>query len=61
MNLKSTLLTEFNVWADQAEKLAPLGSSQANEAANNTVCSKAPKAQHYSSSESNDFRVACVV
>jgi len=44
-----------------AEKLAPCGSSQANESFNRTVCSKAPKAIHYSNSESLDFRVAVAV
>ena len=44
-----------------ADKLAPLGSSQANESFNNTIGSKAPKIRHYGASESNDFRVACAV
>ena len=44
-----------------ADKLAPLGSSQANESLNNTIGSKAPKIRHYGASESNDFRVACAV
>ena len=44
-----------------ANKLAPLGSSQANESLNNTTSSKAPKIRHYGASESNDFRVACAV
>ena len=44
-----------------ANKLAPLGSSQANESLNNTIGSKAPQIRHYGASESNDFRVACVV
>lgn len=42
-----------------ANKLAPLGSSQPNESLNNTTGSKAPKIRHYGASESNDFRVAC--
>ena len=45
----------------KADKLAPLGSSQANESLNNTIGSKAPKIRHYGASESNDFRVACAV
>ena len=49
------------MYVQNAEKLAPLGSSQANEALNNTIGSKAPKIRHYGSSESNDFRVACAV
>jgi len=49
------------VYCQNAEKLAPLGSSQANEALNNTIGSKTPKIRHYASGESNDYRVACVV
>ena len=48
-----------NSFIQNAEKLAPLGSSQ--EAVNNTIGSKAPKIQHYGACESNDFRVACTV
>ena len=48
-------------FVQNAEKLAPLGSSQANEAVNNTIGSKAPKIRHYGASESNDFRVACAI
>ncbi|XP_068751110.1 uncharacterized protein [Montipora capricornis] len=53
----------IEAYASNAKKLhvAPLGSSQANEALNNTIGSKAPKIRHYGSSESNDFRVACAV
>ena len=39
-------------------KLAPCGSSQANESFNRVVMSKNPKQPHYGRSESNDFRVA---
>ena len=49
----------INSFIQNAEKLAPLGSSQ--EAVNNTIGSKAPKIQHYGACESNDFRVACTV
>ena len=51
----------MDVFVQNAGKLAPLGSSQPNEALNNTVGSKAPKIRHYGSSESNDYRVACAV
>ena len=51
----------MNIYINNADKLAPLGSSQANEALNNTIGSKAPKIRHYASSESNDYRVACAV
>ncbi|CAH3154412.1 unnamed protein product [Porites evermanni] len=33
----------LEIYCGKAEKLAPLGSSQANEALNNTIGSKAPK------------------
>ena len=47
--------------AAQADRLAPLGSSQVNESLNNTVCSKAPKSRCYGGSESQDFRTAAAV
>ncbi|XP_066016702.1 uncharacterized protein [Pocillopora verrucosa] len=50
-----------DVYASNAKKLAPLGSSQANEALNNTIGSKAPKIRHYGSCKSNNFWVACAV
>jgi len=46
---------------ETTNKLAHLGSSQANESFNNMVGSKAPKIRHYGSSESQDFRVAASV
>ena len=51
----------MDMFIQNADKLAPLGSSQANEAMNNTIGSKAPKIRHYGGSESNDYRVACAV
>lgn len=51
----------MDIFVQSANKLAPLGSSQANEALNNTIGSKAPKIRHYGSSESNDYRMACAV
>ena len=47
--------------ADNAERLAPLGSSQSNESLNNTITSKAPKARHYGGSESQDYRTAAAI
>ena len=47
----------FGIYAQNAKKLAPCGSTLANESFNNSVASKAPKALHYSSSESLDFKV----
>ena len=60
-DLKKDLQEIVEVYCQNAEKLAPLGSSQANEALNNTIGSKAPKVRHYGGSESNDYRVACAV
>ena len=51
----------MEVFIQNAVKLAPLGSSQSNEALNNTIGSKTPNIRHYGASESNDFRVACTV
>ncbi|XP_072035542.1 uncharacterized protein, partial [Amphiura filiformis] len=44
-----------------ADNLAPVLNSQANECFNATVASKAPKSRHYGGSESNDYRVAAAV
>ena len=57
-HLKKDLQETIEIYCENAEELAPLGSSQANEALNNTIGSKAPKIRHYGSSESNDYRVA---
>ena len=56
--LKVDLEETLSTYADQTEKLANLGSSQANESFNNTVAAKAPKRLHLSGSESTSFRVA---
>lgn len=56
-SLRLVLNNVFPIYAQNAEKLAPCGSTLANESFNNSVASKAPKARHYSSSESLDFRV----
>jgi len=59
--LQKDLEVVVEVFAKNAEKLAPLGSSQANESQNNSVGSKAPKIRHYGASKSNAYRVACAV
>lgn len=59
--LQKDLSTLVEIFVKNADKLAPLGSSQANESLNNSVGSKAPKIRHYGASESNDYRVACAV
>lgn len=48
-------------YANNADKLAPCGSSQPNESFNRIVCSKHPKAQFYGASESMAYRVAAAV
>ncbi|XP_068698222.1 uncharacterized protein [Montipora foliosa] len=55
--LQGDLTVIFSSFAKNAEKLAPCGSTLSNESFNNTVASKAPKARHYSGSESLDFHV----
>ena len=59
--MEEELTNVIDMYIKNAEKLAPLGSSQGNEALNNTIGSKAPKIRNYGASESNDFRVACAV
>ncbi|CAG5107985.1 Protein of unknown function [Cotesia congregata] len=56
--LKASITPIFKQAADNAEKLAPRGSSQINENCNAVITTKAPKAKHYSDSSSSDFRVA---
>ena len=58
---RAALTKIFDTFAGNAEKLAPMGSSQRNEAFNNTVLSKLPKTRYYGGSESNDFRIAAAV
>ncbi|XP_062603897.1 uncharacterized protein LOC134265692 isoform X2 [Saccostrea cucullata] len=59
--LKETLLELFTKHAENAEKLANLGSSNANENLNQIIAKKAPKSQHYSGSDSLSFRVAAAI
>ncbi|XP_062611680.1 uncharacterized protein LOC134273498 [Saccostrea cucullata] len=60
-NLKTSVMDLLNKYASEADKLTHLGSSQPNESLNNTVSSKAPKANFYSGSQSNDYRVAAAI
>ena len=55
-SLRAELNRVFSIFAQNAEKMASCGSTLANESFNNTVASKAPKARHYSGSESLDYR-----
>ncbi|XP_077277842.1 uncharacterized protein LOC143906004 [Temnothorax americanus] len=59
--LRANLTNIFMKYANNASKLAPCGSSQANESFNRIVCSKHPKSQFYGASESMAFRVAAAV
>ena len=58
---KQAVADVFDVFAGNADKLAPMESSQQNEALNNVILSKLPKTKFYGGSESNDFRVAAAV
>lgn len=51
----------METYAANSEKLATLGNTQGNESFNRLVPSKAPKANHYSSSCSLKNRVAASV
>ena len=57
VNLKEELVNIFDIFALNADRLAPGGSTKVNESFNNIVASKAPKSRHYSSSESFSFRL----
>ena len=59
--LQADLKKIFHKLVPQAEKLANLESTQANESLNNSIASKAPKARFYSGSESLNFRVGAAV
>ena len=59
--LEEDLNAVVDIFVQNSEKLTPLGSSQSNEALNNSIDSKAKKIRHYGASESNDFRVAFAV
>ena len=51
----------FQKYANKADQLSRLGSSQANESLNNAVARKAPKSQHFSASQSLYYRVSATV
>jgi hypothetical protein len=60
-SLRLGLSSVFHAYALQADKLSKLSSSQANEAFNYIVATKAPKSKYYSGSESLSFRVGAAV
>ncbi|KAL7297622.1 hypothetical protein TKK_0009293 [Trichogramma kaykai] len=61
LSLRNSLDELMQRYVNNAEKLSPAASTQANESFNNTVASKNPKSRHYSGSESFNFRVAAAV
>lgn len=61
IQLQGTIYNMMETYAANSEKLATLGSTQGNESFNRLVASKAPKANHYSSSCSLKYRVAASV
>ena len=61
LKFKKDLNKIFENFAHRSEELAPSESTQANEAINSTVGSKAPKIRHYGDFESSDFRSAAAV
>ena len=52
----SDILDEYST-----DIVTPCANSQRNESLNSIIGSKSPKTHFYGGSESNDFRVACVV
>lgn len=59
--LRKTLDSIFEKFWKNANKLAPCGSTQANESLNAIICSKAPKSHHYGDSEAYNSRVDAAV
>lgn len=59
--LKASIQKVFVSFANQAEKLAPCGSSQGNESVNRSIASTNPKALHYGGLSSSDIRVATAI
>lgn len=55
--LREDLTNLLEIHARNANRLAPCGSTKANESFNNTMRSKNPKSRHYCSSESYSFRL----
>jgi len=59
--LREKLSTIFEVYAEKAEQLAPLASSQINESFNHTASTKHPKYMHFGRSESMPYRLGSAV
>lgn len=60
-NLKVRLTELISRYAANSAKIAPCGSSQANESLNQMIASKNPKSRHYAASESLSFRVQAAI
>lgn len=60
-DMKKDLLLIFSKYTTQADKLAHLGSSQANESLNSSISKKAPKSSHLSASGALYNRVSAAV
>ncbi|KAK3084401.1 hypothetical protein FSP39_012922 [Pinctada imbricata] len=60
-DLKKSLNKVFQKQIDNVKKLVDLDSSNANENLNQLIAKKAPKAQHYSGSESLSYRVSAAI
>ncbi|XP_034241219.1 uncharacterized protein LOC117645265 [Thrips palmi] len=58
---KATLIKMLQDMADNAEQLAPGGSTQQNESFNHMVATRAPKSRHYCGTNSNYLRVSATV
>ncbi|XP_043279373.1 uncharacterized protein [Venturia canescens] len=61
VNMRASLTATLTKFAANSKRLAPCGSTQANESFHNISLSKTTKRCHYGGSESNDFRVASAV
>ena len=60
-DLQKSLSEIFDKYARNADNLADLDSTNVNENLNNVIAHKAPKAQHYSGSDSLTYRVSAAV
>ena len=60
-DLKNSLKEVFSKQISNVQKLVDVDSSNGNENMNQMVARKAPKAQHYSASESLSYRVSAAV
>ncbi|XP_063408708.1 uncharacterized protein LOC134692188 [Mytilus trossulus] len=59
--LKDKLTSLFDVYANNADRLSPLASSQKNDSINSVIAKKAPKSMHFGGSRSLNYRVSAAV